>query len=250
MTTSNAVFSAYLKPLLKKHAVGQYLTYDDLMEAWDIAVRCAGSDATIQVSAFNLVVHPAFVYPSIHSLLTNLAIPISQKQLQTLHDSQLQEYTQVAEKALMEYAQTVELAPDMEDTGTEQLYIDKCLAVLQIPEWKVPDAQQRVTSVVQQRASAAWQNRQNSSENSSNNVKNDNPIEEDENDDEDEEDDVEEKQSAGPTTTAKKRKRRKIAAPGSKPPAPATKVAAARGGRKTVGARGRRGGRGGVAGKA
>jgi hypothetical protein len=47
--SSTAALSAYLKPLLKKHDLGQLLTYDDLMQAWDAAVRCP-VDALAQVS--------------------------------------------------------------------------------------------------------------------------------------------------------------------------------------------------------
>jgi hypothetical protein len=58
-STSNAAFSAYLKPLLKKHALGQLLTYDDLMQAWDAAVRLVRCpvDALVQVSCaeYNII---------------------------------------------------------------------------------------------------------------------------------------------------------------------------------------------------
>lgn len=46
---STAALSAYLKPLLKKHELGQLLILDDLMQAWDGAVIHCGENASIQV---------------------------------------------------------------------------------------------------------------------------------------------------------------------------------------------------------
>lgn len=47
--TSTAALTAYLKPLLKKHDLGQLLILDDLMQAWDDAVIHCGGNASIQV---------------------------------------------------------------------------------------------------------------------------------------------------------------------------------------------------------
>jgi len=214
---STAALSAYLKPLLNKHALGQPLTYDDLMQSWDAAMQSAGADVSVQ------------------------------KQLQSLHDSQVQEYTQVAQQALHDYAQTVELV-GMGDTDTEQLYIDKCLSALQIPDWNIPDVHERVTSVVQQRAIQAWQAQ----------VAGDDDLEEegDEEDDikNDSEDVAEDESGEAPGATSVKNKRKnllgvkKVRKKGTSAKTTLPK-GANRGGRKP-GPRSRRGGRGGAATKA
>ena len=195
------------------------------------------------------------------------------KQLQTLHESQLNEYTLSAQQSLTEYAQTVEL-PGMEDTDTEQLYIDHCLAALQIPDWKLPDAPSRVLNIVRERAITAWQKQGNEMEGIGNEGI-DNTME-------DEEGAV----TTTTTTTAmtiKPHKKNLLGVNKKVTPkkkvmvtkqvigatiVPATIVAAATtttatttattttksanrgGGRKMGGSRGRRGGRGGTAGKA
>jgi hypothetical protein len=201
-------------------------------------------------------------------LISSLTLSIYiKKQLQTLHESQLNEYTLSAQQSLTEYAQTVVL-PGMEDTDTEQLYIDHCLAALQIPDWKLPDAPSRVLNIVRERAITAWQKQGNEMEGIGNDDI-DNTME-------DEEGAVVMTTTTTAMTTKPQKKNllgiNKKVTPKKKVMVtkqvigativPATIVAAAAtttattksanrgGGRKMGGSRGRRGGRGGTAGKA
>ena len=188
--------------------------------------------------------------------------------MQILHESQLKEYTLAAQQSLTEYAQTVELSR-MEDTDTEQLYVDRCLAALQIPDWKLPDAPSRVLNIVRQRAITAWQKQGNDMENNSNSIDDINSIKH-------EETAVTTNTTTTIMTTKPQKKnllgvnkkstpKKKITATkhviGSTVPTAITAAAVATtgatvkpairgGGRKVGGVRGRRGGRGSTAGNA
>jgi hypothetical protein len=75
-----------------------------------------------------------------------------------LHKSQVQAYQQSAQKALIEWVNSVPLEP-MEENDSEDSFVERCVTVIghvKIPDWKLDDLQPLVSAEVHRRAKATY----------------------------------------------------------------------------------------------
>jgi hypothetical protein len=75
-----------------------------------------------------------------------------------LHKSQVQAYQQSAQKALIEWVNSVPLEP-IEENDSEDSFVERCVTVIghvKIPDWKLDDLQPLVSAEVHRRAKATY----------------------------------------------------------------------------------------------